>query len=68
MLSENLGILERTYTAEDFGSPVLVKLADDDSHVVVLQKRKRNTKTETQQTQSPKNDGKIFLPDLFWFI
>lgn len=51
MLSENLGVLGRTYTAEDFGSQVLVKLADDDSHVVVLQKRKRNTKTETPQTQ-----------------
>lgn len=51
MLLENLGTLDRTYTAEDFGSQVLVKLADDDSHVVVLQKRKINTKTEIQQTQ-----------------
>lgn len=68
MLLENLGTLERTYTAEDFGSQVLVKLADDDSHVVVLQKRKINTKTEIQQTQRPKNDGNIFLPDLFWLI
>lgn len=31
-----------TYAAEDFGGQVLVKLADDDSHIVVLNKdRKR---------------------------
>lgn len=27
----------RTYAAEDFGSQVLVKLADDDSHIIVLE-------------------------------
>lgn len=30
-----------TYAAEDFGGQVLIKLADDDSHVVVL----KNIKT-----------------------
>lgn len=28
----------RTYAAEDFGSQVLIKLADDDSHIIVLEK------------------------------
>lgn len=30
----------RTYTAEDFGGQVLVKLSNDDSHIVILKKRK----------------------------
>lgn len=41
MVLENVRILERTYTAKDFGSQVLVKLADDDSHIVVLGKKER---------------------------
>lgn len=30
-----------TYTAEDFGGQVFVKLADDYSYVIVLKKRRR---------------------------
>lgn len=32
----------RTYTAEDFRGQVLVKLANDDSHIVVLKKERRH--------------------------
>lgn len=28
----------KTYTAEDFGGQVLIKLANDDSHIIVLKK------------------------------
>lgn len=41
MVLENLRILERTYTAKDFGSQVLVKLAYDDSNIVVLGGKKK---------------------------
>lgn len=30
----------RTYAAEDFGCQVLVKLSNDDSHIVVLKKER----------------------------
>lgn len=43
MVRESRRTLERTYAAEDLGSQVLVKLADDDSHIVVLEKRKMKT-------------------------
>ena len=38
-----------TYAAEDFGGQILVKLADDDSHVVVLETEKKKQK----QSQGP---------------